>query len=770
MIRTCCLWIAVLLVGLSGSIAAARAEESGMHVRVSFEADPVTVTVSGTVTDKDTAAPIAGALVRAHINIQRYQGPDAFEQRPQAQGVTDEQGHYRLEFQTPLTTTGRGAGRDGLCVYAGAPGYETLPQYIKPNVTPETTDFAHCDFALGTGRRLGGILVAPGGQPVAGALVRVQNSWNGDWNFFGALGQTATDERGAFELWIASEPREYLSQDPWLTLLKRGQGALFVWDILAKNDLGTLTLPACGTIAGRVVDSEGTPVPDCEVSVRGFPCGLIEKAQTGADGRYVLRGVPGEPSIVDFYTRKNGQFIDAWGLVQVYARVDPRVNLRDTANYTMRTRDNETMAADDLVIGENSGVSGRLLPSAGSLGLGGLMVRLDHSWNMMVEADVEGNFHFPRVAPGAHKLTAYLPHNLRYDHGIGRTTINAIPGVPLTGIEIQLEPLAEQRVQYLDSKGNPLPGITAGATWSQDGGAWTKGTVSDAEGWAVLYLYPEDTQYVGGEDRSGRFVTEAHARITPAPGEIMEPLRIVMVEAATLAGRLLDEQDEPLRSLKFACRLAYADGTNATRRFATDENGYFELPRIVPGVVELTLETESVRYENVLGRVREIQPGRTLELGRLSLGQGLDKAAALEQFFDQAVADPTGLQAAALRLLEAVRTADYTNVEQWAQNPDAWKNFIQPEYCVYTDYPAWVKWICTHLRANPIETIELGKASRSESKGFWKDHRNVPAVEYTLTLRDSTTLQGTLLFDYSPDRHYWMGMHGLDWHLNDPFK
>jgi Carboxypeptidase regulatory-like domain len=764
MYRKRCLWIALtLLISLSGLSGLGQASNKGMHVRFSLATDPVTVTASGTVTDKQTGAPIAGALVRAHITAHQFSGPDWFELCPQDQTLTDDKGRYTLQIETPLTTTGAFKGKDSLCLYASAAGYETLPQYIKPAITAETTEFDDCDFALGAGRRLSGILEDSNGQPVAEALVRVQNGWNGDWNFFGALGLATANERGEFELWIASEPTNDLTRNPWLTILKRGQGALFVWDILQKDDLGTLTLPACGTITGRVVDGQGDPLANCEVSVRGYPCGLIGKTQTDADGQYVLQGVPGEPSIVDFYTAKNGHFIDAWGTVTVHARLNPEVDLKDAANYKLRTRDNETSVADDMMVGEDTGVSGRLIASASSLGLGGLMVRLDTSWAMMVEADIEGNFHFPRVAPGQHKLTVYLPHNLRYDRGIGRTTINATPGVPLTDVEIQLEELAELRVQYLDAQGNPLPGVTASATWSKDGGAWTEGTVSDADGWAVLYLYPDDSQYIGGWDRSSRLVAETTAKMKPSPAEIMEPTQVVMVEAATLAGRLLDEKDSPIAGERFTGRLAYADGTVTERQIATDENGDFTLPRIVPGVVELALDTESLLYKNVVGRVFEIEPGKTLELEGISLVGGIDKAAAIEQFFARAVADPTELLAAARQLLEAVQSADYTK-------PNAWRDFIDPEYCVYTNYPAWVQWICTNLKANPIETIELGDVSRSQSKGFWKSHQNVPAIDYQLTLRDGTVLKGTLLFDYNPDKTYWMGMHGLDWHLNDPFN
>ena len=155
------------------------------------------------------------------------------------------------------------------------------------------------------------------------------------------------------------------------------------------------------------------------------------------------------------------------------------------------------------------------------------MVRLDYSWDNMVEVDANGNFYFPFVSAGKHRLTAYLPHNLRYDRGIGRTEIEVKEGEPINDVQIQLEDLTELRIQYLDSDGNPLEGITAGATWSKSGdGGWTEGTKSGKDGWSVLYLYTDSTQYVRGFDFTGDLVAEGFEMVEPQAGQIMDNLQI----------------------------------------------------------------------------------------------------------------------------------------------------------------------------------------------------------------------------------------------------
>ena len=53
-----------------------------------------TVTVSGQVTDEATGAPIQGALVRGHITVGIYQGPDFFERCPYEESTANERGEY----------------------------------------------------------------------------------------------------------------------------------------------------------------------------------------------------------------------------------------------------------------------------------------------------------------------------------------------------------------------------------------------------------------------------------------------------------------------------------------------------------------------------------------------------------------------------------------------------------------------------------------------------------------------------------------------------
>jgi protocatechuate 3,4-dioxygenase beta subunit len=741
-------------------------EKEGMHLKFSLEAEPVTVTVSGKVTDKDTGEPIANAFVRGHVVIWKYSGPDLFEKCPYQETTTDTEGDYQLQFVTPLTTSGPSKGEDGLCVYVSAAGYETKPEYGRPAVTQDNIDWPDFNFELEPGKLVKGTVVDEQGNPVEEAFVRIQNGSNGDWDFFGSLGKTFTEKDGYFEVWIGPADSKYQTSNPWLCILKEGQGAGFYWDILNEDDMGTLILPSGGSISGRVVDTKGNGIANCEVSVRGYPCNVIAKTLADNDGNYLLRGIPGDPSIIEFYTKKNKSYMDIWGKVKVYADVDPMMNLRDVPQYEIMTQDGKTITGPDLVAGAASSVSGKLAISQNTFGLGGLMVRLDYSWNNMVEVDADGNFYFPFVSTGKHRLTAYLPHNLRYDRGIGQTEIDVKEGEPVKDIQIQLEDLAELRVQYLDADGNPLEGITAGATWSKSSdGGWTEGTKSDKDGWAVLYLYLDSVQYVRGFDFAGDLVAEGFEMVEPQAGQIIDNLQIVMVPAGSISGQLIDENNEPFAETEVNCKLDLADGIKKEHRMKTDPAGRFEIDRLTPGIVKLSIETGPVIFDDVLGGPFELKPGERKNLGKMTLRNGLDMEKTISEKQAGAMEHPEEIVEAAEQLFDKIRNADY---EHYLKKGVHWSSFpIVGYYQTHHWFDVLVEWICTTFKDNPIVQVELGEVFKNPE--VINQKTGLPIVPYKLTLKDGTVLEGNLPFEYNFDggKGHWHGIQGIDWHIKE---
>jgi hypothetical protein len=115
--------------------------------------------------------------------------------------------------------------------------------------------------------------------------------------------------------------------------------------------------------------------------------------------------------------------------------------------------------------------------------------------------------------------------------------------------------------------------------------------------------------------------------------------------------------------------------------------------------------------------------------------------------------DTAVIRSEAERLFDALRQADYTKDQNW-------HIFPSPDvglYWVKNDRPGWTKWVFQHFRTNPIVQVKLGKVSLQPS--------GRPELPYKLVLKNRTTLEGVLPFEWRPNSGRWEGTGGLDWHL-----
>jgi beta-lactamase regulating signal transducer with metallopeptidase domain len=124
----------------------------------------------------------------------------------------------------------------------------------------------------------------------------------------------------------------------------------------------------------------------------------------------------------------------------------------------------------------------------------------------------------------------------------------------------------------------------------------------------------------------------------------------------------------------------------------------------------------------------------------------------------QAMKRPAQFTGMARKLFESIRTADYARY--LGSDPHAWDGF-PADYRVDTDYPGWVKWMCTTFSKNPIVDVQLGTV--------FKNAEGRPTVPYRLTLKDGRVLAGSLPFyvDVSRENTTWQAGTGLDWHLQE---
>ncbi len=132
-------------------------------------------------------------------------------------------------------------------------------------------------------------------------------------------------------------------------------------------------------------------------------------------------------------------------------------------------------------------------------------------------------------------------------------------------------------------------------------------------------------------------------------------------------------------------------------------------------------------------------------------------AEAIAQEMDERAAKAAPeVAAAAKRLFEAIRAADYDH--DWMTTKD-WRHFPgkDVDYEVDHNAPGWVRWVCEKFKANPIADVQLGTVFAGADGS--------PTVHFELRLKDGEMLRGDLPLRWDPEGKRWIGSKGLDWHL-----
>ena len=120
-------------------------------------------------------------------------------------------------------------------------------------------------------------------------------------------------------MWISTDRDSIISSHPWLQIIKENYGIGYVWDLLEKDDLGTIKFARGGTIVGRVLDAQEKAVPNCEVCVCDSWPNRLATAQT--DGREDTNSK--ECRTVGCSRRTPNEPLPELLKVTVYARANP---------------------------------------------------------------------------------------------------------------------------------------------------------------------------------------------------------------------------------------------------------------------------------------------------------------------------------------------------------------------------------------------------------------------------------------------------------------
>ena len=248
---------------------------------------PTPTSVTGTITDRTTKAPVSGACA----TITRPGDPRVYI------GCSDSSGRY---------TIGGVPGGAGT-LRATDPGHTYAPSSPVPVTVVEGRDQAGPNVSLQVGAVISGTVVdRDTGAPLAGICPSAFNGRGGAEILRDEQGAVCSDATGAWSISGLPAQNVTVNLTGDSTHAERWAGDVDVQRTATRYQLrlgrttatGTVGLYHGGTLTGRVTDQQGNPIAFAAVSMGPWPGGVGYSqfnTWTEADGTYVLHNLPTDP-------------------------------------------------------------------------------------------------------------------------------------------------------------------------------------------------------------------------------------------------------------------------------------------------------------------------------------------------------------------------------------------------------------------------------------------------------------------------------------------
>jgi len=487
--------------------------------------------------------------------------------------------------------------------------------------------------------------------------------------------QTATDDDGRFALEVELLPADDEDEDALPGLLGgggHGQLALVhqafrtgMHDcprlVQATLDMGTLVLEPGARVSGRVVDENGRPIADAEVSGRniaaqsgGLSGGIFSliagrAAEThgasisGPDGRFVVTGLG--PGPAEISASAEGRQL---GLVE-----------------DLELAPHQTHDVGDVVLGAGAAIAGWVLDDAGRPVLGARlrvssMMRImlnsmddmprrhmGQEFRMRAESDVEGRFELSGLSPGQYSVhveaegfsrleqqnvstgTDDLRLTLRPLGGLLISVADEASGEPLDGARLHATPGPSGSFMGMRG-GDALPVLTGAAALAAAGAA--AGNLRPEGLYLVQDVPPQGAEVELSADGFATLNLDA----TPVdPGGFGRAVALLLPESV-LAGVVLDSDgeavpdakvsiapwtapesqggfggDEVVISRKLRRTLGGGSSAGNWRRVRSDDEGHFVMRGVPAGSWELSAKADGFSPSEAL--VTELAEGERRE-------------------------------------------------------------------------------------------------------------------------------------------------------------
>ncbi|MCL4819350.1 MAG: carboxypeptidase regulatory-like domain-containing protein [Vicinamibacteria bacterium] len=529
--------------------------------------------IAGVVREAGRGRPLAGVMVLVHS-----------DEGEEAGTFSDASGAWVV----------RGLPSARYRVWLHATGYQEAAGGSEPQDLRRATT-ARRDADLEAVPRIAGTVVDAKGQPLAGASVvwvpeGMPAFYASDFDLVGAR-SALSDGDGRFELHVDTR-RGRLPGAGALMAVRRGFAAR-VAPLPEAGGTARIVLEVGVPLAGRVVDESGAPLAGVAVAAAedgvlpqaGMPSHLLLAAfrgpghvETDADGRFAL-GVGNRPHHLAFH--KPG-FRPLVLRDQVPAEAQPRA-VTLARGVEIRGR---------VVRGEEpvAGVAVFARPTAE----GGDMMALFSQRADAAEAvsDAEGRFVLEGLAAGPHTVSAAEAPPLDFEE----VEVEA----PASDVTLVLRPTATLAGSVVDGRnGEPIAAFSVRLAPVRD---------ADEDGampFEMADAYAREEEFGGGafsldEVPEGQYRLVVVAEgflpltvddVTVAAHEDAEPLALRLDAGATLRGRVLDEEGQPLADVRVAVEAR--DGASGE----TDAAGDYELHGVATGAFQVQFRKSGFRSE-----------------------------------------------------------------------------------------------------------------------------------------------------------------------------
>ncbi len=483
------------------------------------------------------------------------------------QTFTDQRGRFELEWSLPLDafetirlTARTVLGRTGIATEIPA---------------TEVTSAGPVEIVVGAGESISGRVATQDGTPLAQAALMLEQDGFEPYPKMERR-KARTDEKGQFRFSALQSDRTYrLSVEAEGWARERLEG-------LEVGVVEQITLVPEAVIRGRVVDLDGNPVVPSSISLTEYvgnsSRGYGFKAQID-NGGFVVPGLrPGEYAVA--------------------ANGEPRQDRIPRTRWSERIRLAAGEVVDDveLVMLPLVAIRGVIVDRESRRPVAGATIadwKLDATRfprdRVRTTSDRDGRFSLEGFTAGTHRL------HIAGERHLKREQLVAVRGETDEEIIVELDAARELIVEVRDAHGQPVTDAQVRPLWE-----FPRRSVTDSRGIARVLAPARGIDGFKKDSRVPRLRRNrvAVARAGFAPVEITLTaehfkdgrVAVTLSQSGTVSGRVLDHEGAPVAGVVVIARPEHGGG----RGSGAGENGEYVIRGLLPGVYELSTESEAV--------------------------------------------------------------------------------------------------------------------------------------------------------------------------------